>query len=174
MPAPSIAWSSDAWDFDHDGFPNGKLFNGEHEIGSKFNVLCKCSVNLHSNSVQVFALQEITALTIETFTASHRGACGGTLTFFESGNCGTQLNDAARKFVTGCERESRSEFAFVDMEICSADAASVNTQKNLVGLDFGDINIAVFEFARGVVNNGFHNGFAFNERRFGEGVRGWV
>jgi hypothetical protein len=58
--------------------------------------------------------------------------------------------------VTGRQGKSWTEFAFVDVEICTADTASVNAQKNLVGLDFWNSNIPVFEFTRGVVNNGFH------------------
>jgi hypothetical protein len=50
----------------------------------------------------------------------------------------------------------------VDVEICAADTASVNAEKNFVGLDFWNSNIPVFEFTRGVVNNGFHK--EINER----------
>jgi hypothetical protein len=44
----------------------------------------------------------------------------------------------------------------VDVEVCAADTASVNAKKNFVGLDFGNGNIPVLEFTRGVINNGFH------------------
>src|SRR5208283_1285865 len=148
--------------FDHDGFASGKLFNGKHQVGAKFNVLRKSSVNLYADAVQVFAFQEISPFTVETFTASHRGACGSPLAFLEPSDCGAKFNDLTRKFVTGREGKPWSEFTFVDVEICAADTASVNAEKNFVGLDAWNSNIPVFEYTRGVVNNGFHK--EFNKR----------
>jgi len=59
--------------------------------------------------------------------------------------------------MTRREGKSWSEFTLVDVEICPADAASVNAKKNFVGLDFWNSNIPVLEFTRGVINDGFHN-----------------
>jgi hypothetical protein len=59
--------------------------------------------------------------------------------------------------VTGREGKSRAEFTFVDVEICAADPAGVNPEKDFVALDFWDRNIPIFEFTRGIVNNCFHN-----------------
>jgi hypothetical protein len=147
---------------DHDGFASGKLFNGEHQVGAKFNVLRKSSINLYADAVQVFAFQEVSPFTVETFTASHRRACGSPLALLEPSDSGAKLNDLTRKFVTRREGKSWSEFTLVDVEICAADTASVNAEKNFVGLDFWNSNIPVFEFTRGVVNNGFHK--EINER----------
>jgi hypothetical protein len=59
--------------------------------------------------------------------------------------------------VTGREGKSRAEFTFVDVEICAADPAGVNPEKDFIALDFWDRNIPIFEFTRGIVNNCFHN-----------------
>ena len=65
--------------------------------------------------------------------------------------------------MTRGQGKPRSEFPFVDVEIRAADPASVNTEKNFVGLDFGNRDIAVFEFTRRVVNNGFHRELVLSE-----------
>ena len=147
---------------DHDGFASGKLFNGEHQVGAKFNVLRKSSINLYADAVQVFAFQEVSPFTVETFTASHRGAGGSPLAFLEPSDSGAELHDLTRKFVTRRERKPWSEFTIVDVEICAADPASVNAEQDFVGLDSGNSNIPVCEFPRGIVNNGFHH--EFNQR----------
>jgi hypothetical protein len=152
---------------DHDGFASGKPFNGEHQVGAKFDVLRKSAVNLYADAVQVFAFQEVSPFTVETFTASHRGACGSPLAFPEPSDSGAKLNDLTRKFVTRREGKSRSEFTFVDVEISAADTAGVNAEQDFVGLNGGNRNIPVFEFARGVVNDGFHD--EVNWRRGGGG-----
>src|SRR6516162_1307496 len=144
---------------DHDRFPSGKFFNGEHQVSAKFNVLRKSSINLYPDSVQIFAFQKVSPFTIETFTASHRGACGRPLAFLEPSHSGAELNDLTGKFVTRGEGESWSEFTFVDVEVCATDTASVNAEKNFVGLDFWNSNVPIFEFTRSIVNNGFHTRF---------------
>jgi hypothetical protein len=78
------------------------------------------------------------------------------LAFFEPSDCGTQLNDLTGKFVTRRQGKPWAEFTFVDVEIGAADPASVNAEKDFVGLDFGNCDFAVCKFTRSVVNNGFH------------------
>ena len=107
--------------------------------------------------IQIFAFEKVSPFTIETFTAGHRSACGSPLAVLEPSHAGAALNDLTRKFVTRGEGEPWSELAFVDVEVCAADTASVNAKKNFVGLDFWNSNIPILEFTRSIVNNGFHN-----------------
>ena len=78
------------------------------------------------------------------------------MAFLEPRDSGTQLNDLTGKFVAGRQGKPRTEFPVVDVEIRAADSASVNTEKDFVGLDFRKRDFAVFEFTWSVVNNGFH------------------
>lgn len=58
--------------------------------------------------------------------------------------------------MTGRERETRAEVPLVDVEVGAADAASVHPQEYFVRLDFRNINIAICELSRCVVNDCFH------------------
>ena len=141
----------------HDGFAGGKLFNGEDQVSPKFNILRKSSIYLYADAVQILAFQKVSASAIEAFPASQRSAGGSALAFFEPGDRGSKLNDLTRKFVTRREGKTLPEFTFVYVEIGAADTTGVDAEKNFVGLNFWNSNIPVFEFTRGVVNNGFHN-----------------
>ena len=141
---------------DHDCLTRLEIVDRKNPIRLHFEIFGKSAVQRDAISAEVFAQQEVAPHAVKASSADGVAVGDNSLSGAEARHVPPDLHNLAREFMARNQRETRSEFPFVDVQISPAQAASVDAHEDFVRASLRVVGISVRKAARGVINNGFH------------------
>jgi hypothetical protein len=108
------------------GVDIGEVLDLEDSLGGVGTVFGKTAVHGDTMSLKVLAEQLITATAVEALAAKLRVIGNNTLTNLEALDLGTDSCDDANSFMARNQGELGNEFTLVDVQIGTADTASLD------------------------------------------------
>ncbi|GAO51126.1 hypothetical protein G7K_5237-t1 [Saitoella complicata NRRL Y-17804] len=110
----------------------------EHFLLRVSAVFRECSVHGDAVCLEILTKQRLASTAVETALAQLGVIGDDTVSDGELGDLGADGGDGADTFVAGDEGELCEEFAFVDVEVGSADTAGGNLDEDVGGAEFGE------------------------------------
>ena len=141
---------------DHDCLTRREIVDRENPIRLHFEIFGKSAVQRDAVGAQIFAEQVVTPHAVKASSADGIAVGDNSLSDAEARYIRTDLHNLACELMARNQREPRSEFPFMDVQIGSAQAASVDAHEDFLRAGLRVVGVSIGKAARSIINNGFH------------------